>query len=611
MPAGESLGAWAKKRIDVADAIARIRPGRRIFVGSGAAEPEALVQGLCDYGEHLEQNEIVHLLTLGAAPYVAPALAHRFRHAAFFIGANVRQAVQEGRADFIPVFLSEIPALIRSGRMPIDVALIQVSPPDRHGFVSLGVSVDIVRAAVENASFVVAEVNPHMPRTFGESVLSMDLIDAVVPVDHALPELLAPVLDDADREIGKLVATLIPDGATLQLGIGRAPDATLEALSKHRDLGIHTEMFSDGVRKLVESGVITGKRKNTLPGKLVTSFVMGSPALYDWVDENPSIEMRGSDFTNDPFVIAQHERFVSINSALAVDLTGQVAADSIGTKLYSGIGGQVDFVRGASRSRGGRSIIAMRATAEKGARSRISAELEAGSGVVTTRGDVHYVVTEYGIADLWGKSIRQRAMALIDIAHPDVRADLLARAKDRKYVFGDERSPRRATRIDPKVETLKDGEQVVVRSVRASDEGMLTDFFYRLGDQSTYMRFFHPKKYFPHSEMADMVQVDGERNVALLATTEDDALLAVVHYALDEATQLAEVAFVVREDHHRHGIASLLLKRLIELGKARGIRGLCADVLEANHTMMALFEHSGLTIDGSCREGVHHLVMTW
>ncbi|HSB36477.1 MAG TPA: acetyl-CoA hydrolase/transferase C-terminal domain-containing protein [Thermoanaerobaculia bacterium] len=417
------------------EAIRAIPPGRRILIGSGAGEPARLVEAMVDKGTHLFGNEIVHLLTLGPAPYVAPGLQERFRHTAFFIGANVRQAVQEGRADFMPVFLSEIPQVITSGRVAVDVALIQVSPPDRHGFVSLGVSVDIVKAAVDTASLILAEVNPRMPRTHGDSFIHVERIAHLVPVDYALFELPSEPLDDVCRQIGLHAAGLIGDGATLQMGIGRIPDAVLACLGGRRDLGIHTEMLSDGVMRLAEAGVITGKRKTLLPGKMVTSFLMGSQKLYEWVHDNPALEMRPSSFTNDPFQIARNDHMIAINSALAVDLTGQVAADTIGGRFFSGIGGQVDFIRGSSRSRGGRPIIALPSTAKDGKVSRICPALEEGAGVVTSRGDIHYVVTEYGVADLWGKNIRQRAGALIDIAHPDFRTDLCAAARARKYVF--------------------------------------------------------------------------------------------------------------------------------------------------------------------------------
>ncbi len=384
---------------------------------------------------HLLDNEIVHLLTLGPAPYVRPEMAARFRHTAFFIGGNVREAVHAGRADFMPVFLSEIPELISSRRVPIEAVLIQVSPPDRHGYVSLGVSVDIVRTAVDCAPLVLAEVNPNMPRTHGDSFLHVDRIARLVPVEEPLPELSSGPLDEVSQEIGRNVAKLIENGATLQMGIGKIPDAVLAALFDHVDLGVHTEMFSDGVMRLVDAGVITGRKKTFLPGKVVTSFVMGSRALYEWMHDNPVVEMRGSRFTNDPFTIARNDHMVAINAALAVDLTGQVAADTLMGRFFSGIGGQVDFIRGAARSRGGRPIIALPSTAKDGAVSRIQPALGEGAGVVTSRGDVHYVVTEYGVADLWGKPIRERAKALIAIAHPDAKGELLAAAKERRYVF--------------------------------------------------------------------------------------------------------------------------------------------------------------------------------
>lgn len=427
--------SWASKVTSAADAVKAIAPGTRLLIGSGAAEPRRLVEALVSHGTHLFGNEIVHLMTLGPAPYVAPELAGRFRHVAFFIGGNVRRAVQEGRADFMPVFLSEIPELICSGRVPIHAALIQVSPPDRHGHVSLGVSVDIVRAAVDTADVILAEVNPNMPRTLGDSFLDVERITHLIPVDDPLFELTPEPVDEVFRAIGRNVAGLIEDGATLQMGIGKIPDAVLAELTDRHDLGVHTEMMSDGVMRLVEAGVVTGRKKSFLPGKLITSFIMGSRALYDWVDDNPLIEMRGSRFTNDPFQIARNDHMVAINAALGVDLTGQVAADTLMGKFFSGIGGQVDFIRGAARSRGGRPIIALPSTAKDGQVSRIVPALGEGAGVVTSRGDVRYVVTEYGVADLWGKSIRQRVSALIGIAHPEFRQELMAAALARRYVF--------------------------------------------------------------------------------------------------------------------------------------------------------------------------------
>jgi acyl-CoA hydrolase len=381
----------------------------------------------------LRDVEVCQLLTLGEAPYLDPSFEGHIRHNAFFIGANARAAVQQGRADFTPVFLSEIPSLLRDLR-PIDVALVQVSPPDRHGYSSLGVSVDVVRAAVDSARIVVAEVNPRMPRTHGDAFLPFDRITHVVEVDHPIPELHAEPAGECERAIGRNVASLIRDGDTLQTGIGGIPNAVLAALEHHRDLGVHTEMFSDGIVDLVERGVVTNARKSIHCGKLVTSFVMGTKRLYDFVDDNPTIEMHPSDYVNDPFVIARHRGMVAINSALAVDLTGQVCADSIGSKFYSGVGGQVDFIRGAARAPEGRAILALPSTAKDGTVSRIVVELAAGSGVTTTRNDVQFIVTENGIASLHGKTVRERVRALVAVAHPRFRDELFAGARERRWM---------------------------------------------------------------------------------------------------------------------------------------------------------------------------------
>jgi acyl-CoA hydrolase/GNAT superfamily N-acetyltransferase len=555
------------------------------------------VDALVSSGAHLADNEVIHLLTLGPAPYVAPEMTGRFRHCAFFIGSNVRAAVQEGRADFIPVFLSEIPQLIRSGRVGIDVALIQTSPPDAHGFVSLGVSVDVVRAAVDSAQLVLAEVNPRMPRTHGDSFLHVSKIAKLVRTDVPLPELRSDPPGPTEEAIGHHVARLIDDAATLQLGIGSIPDAVLGALSKHRDLGIHTEMLSDGVMHLFERGVVTGARKSLLPGKMVASFVMGSRALYDWAHENPALEMRGSDYTNDPFVIAQNDQMVSVNSALALDLTGQVAADTLLGKFFSGIGGQVDFVRGAARSRGGKSIIALRSTAKGGTVSRIVPALDAGAGIVTSRGDVRYVVTEYGIADLWGKSIRERALALIEVAHPSFRAELLAKAKERRYVFADQPVPvavypwKEETR-----ERLRIGSWIGVRPVRMSDQEELQRMLYALSDESTYRRFLAHKRLHPREEMQELVDLDYERSMGLVAELDGGEIVGLARYDVEPQSGLAEIAFVVCDLWQRKGIGTLLLRRLSEIAKARGIRGFRANVLLTNKPMLLVFQRSGLHV---------------
>ncbi len=414
-------------------AVAGIQSGQRVFIGSGAAEPASLVAALTARAGELRSVNVVHILTLGNAPYVARELADSFRHTAFFIGPNVRRAVQDGRADFIPIFLSEIPALFVQ-RMPLDWALVQVSPPDRHGWCSVGVSADVVVSAVRNARRVVAEVNPRMPRTWGNTIIHASRLDAIVQVDHELPELPSVPPDDVSRAVGRHVAGLIDDGDCLQLGIGAIPNAVLSELRNHMHLGIHTEMLSDGIVELVQSGAIDCTRKNYHPDKAICSFAMGSRRLYDFVNDNPFVEFYGSEFVNDPWVIARNDRMASVNSAIQVDLTGQVNSDSLGSKPYSGIGGQVDFVRGAARSRQGKPIIALPSTAQDATLSRIVPVLMEGAGVVTSRGDVHYVVTEHGVADLYAKSTSQRARALINIAHPKFRDKLEQSAREMKLL---------------------------------------------------------------------------------------------------------------------------------------------------------------------------------
>jgi acyl-CoA hydrolase len=418
------------RTVTAQEAVAVIRSGDRVFVHSVAAAPQQLIAAMTARAEELRVVEVVHLHTEGAAPYAAPELARSFRVNALFVGANVRQAVNEGRADYLPVFLSEVPQLFRAGVLPLDVALIQVSPPDRHGFCSLGVSVDVTRAAVQVARTVIAQVNPRMPRTHGDGILHQDDIDFLVPVDDPIPEEAVHHLTDLEKAIGLHCAELVEDGACLQLGIGAIPQATLIGLRDHRRLGIHTEMLSDGVVDLVERGVITGEAKQVYAGKVVAGFALGSRRLYDFLDDNPQVSMLDIAYINDTAVIRRNHKVTAINSAIEIDLTGQVCADSIGDRLFSGVGGQMDFIRGAALSEGGKPIIALPSTTSKGD-SRIVSYLKPGAGVVSTRAHVHYVVTEHGIADLWGKNLRQRAAALIAIAHPSHRDTLTVEARRR------------------------------------------------------------------------------------------------------------------------------------------------------------------------------------
>jgi 4-hydroxybutyrate CoA-transferase len=423
--------AFRHKLTTTDDALKAVRSGQRVYVGGGCGEPVVLAQGLVRRAPELRDVEIIHVLTAGHAAYAAPELEGSFRVNSLFIAPNVRGAVQAGQADFTPVLLSEIPRLFREGYLPVDVALISVSPPDPRGYCSYGVEVGVTKPAAESARVVIAEINPQMPRVWGNSFIHLSQIDYCVPVDYPLPELPQSVPGPLYTQIGGYIADLIEDGSTLQMGIGAIPDAVLSLLDDKRDLGVHSEMFSDGIIDLVERGVITGARKSFLPGKIVAGFMLGTQRLFQFVYDNPIIEMRPVDFTNDPFNISRNDHMVAVNSALQVDLTGQVCADSIGCKLYSGVGGQADFMRGAARSRGGKPIIALPSTALGGKVSRIVPVLELGAGVTTSRNDVHYVITEYGIAHLYGKSVRRRAEELISIAHPDFRAELRAAARGR------------------------------------------------------------------------------------------------------------------------------------------------------------------------------------
>ncbi len=420
------------------EAVRVIKSGQRLFLTGNVSVPQKLLAALVEYAPEIYDVEICQALTVGSADYVSLEMEGHLRVNSMFISANIRKAVQEGRADFTPVLLSEFPLLFKRGILPLDVAIIHVSTPDEHGFCSLGVEVGLTKSAAEAAKVIIAEVNEQMPRTLGDSFIHVSRLTHIVPVNYPIPEHKMTAEGDSEivEKIAGHVAELIPDGATMQLGIGSIPDAVLKFLFDKKDLGIHTELFSDGVIDLFNAGVITNARKTLHPGKIVAGFILGTKRLYDWVDDNPMIEMHPTEYVNDPFVIAQNDRMVAVNSAIEVDLTGQVCGDSIGPKLYSGVGGQLDFVYGSSRSKGGVPIIALPsvATLRDGTElSKIAAMLKLGAGVITSRNHVRFIVTEWGIADLYGKTIRQRSQALINIAHPQFREELTRQAKELHY----------------------------------------------------------------------------------------------------------------------------------------------------------------------------------
>ncbi len=418
------IDQYRSKLVTADEAVNFVESGMRVYIHPGCAEPEALVEALMVRAPYVKGVEILHLMTMGSSPYCAPEMAESFRHNALFVGGNVRQAVNEGRADYTPIFLSEVEALFETGEMPIDVAFIQVSPPDPHGYCSFGVGVDCTLTAAKHARHVIAQVNAQMPRTYGDSFIHVNEIDAIVELSRPLCGMKEQKGNGIFDQIGARVATLIEDGSVLQCGIGAIPDSILPNLMNRKDLGVHTEMISDNVIPLIEAGVINGRRKNFKPRKVILGFVLGTRKLFDFIDENPVFEFHPSAYTNDPYRIALNERMVAVNSAIEVDLTGQVCAESIGPGFYSGFGGQLDFIRGAARAKYGKPIIALPSTAKTGTISRIVPRLANGAGVLTGRADVHYVVTEYGIAYLHGRTIRQRAEALIEIAHPDFRNSL-------------------------------------------------------------------------------------------------------------------------------------------------------------------------------------------
>jgi len=607
------------KVVPATKALERIRPGDRVFIGSACGEPRALVRAMVEMGGKLADTELIHVLTLGVAPYTDPKYAPNFRANAFFIGNSVRDAVNTARADYTPIFLSQVPELFKSRRVSIDVGLIMVSPPDDHGFCSLGVSVDITKSAAASATILIAQVNDQMPRTLGDCFVHADQIHYMV--EHNEPLLEWPASDPTDQttqQIAEHIARLVPNGSTLQLGIGRIPDAVLGMLTEKNDLGIHTEMFSDGVVKLVRAGVVTGKHKTLHTGKIVGSFAAGTKELFDFVDNNPQIEMHPSEYTNAPLTISRHDNMVAINAALEVDLTGQVCADSLGRQFYSGIGGHADFIRGAALARNGKPIIAMPSTAEtdQGTVSRITPALSEGAGVVTTRGDVHYVVTEHGVAYLHGKTMRERAMSLISIAHPRFRAELLHMAKRRRVVYLDQILPvagPQAPREFTTTATLSDGNEVTLRPIRPDDEPLIKEMFYSFSRQTMYLRFHGSVRAMPHQRLQVFCNVDFDTEVALVCErgpVDHPEIIGIARYFADPSQLEAEMAFAVRDDCQRKGLGTILFNRLVEIARSRGITRFCADVLIENSGMLKIFHRSGMNIETTTDAGAVHVVMT-
>jgi len=601
---------YAQRCQSARGALQEIHSGSRVFLSPGCGEPQHLLEELVALGgvsRRLNDVEIVHMLTIGSAPHAKRRYDRHFRHNSLFVGPGVRSAVSEGLADYTPIFLSEIPALFRSGRMPLDVALIQVTPPDNFGFCSLGVSVEAAKAAAESAELVIAQVNPQMPRTLGDSFIHVEDLDVIVEYEEPILEVLPSEPDDVARAIARHATRLVENGSTIQAGIGKIPNAVLYGLADKKDLGVHTEMFSDGLIDLIESGVVNNSQKTFHPGKVLATFCIGTRRLYGYIDNNPMFEFRPVEYNSSPINIAKNEKMVAINTALQVDVTGQVCADSLGYQIYSGIGGQADFIRGAALAPQGKPIIALPSTAQGGTVSRIVPHLSEGAGVVTTRGDVHYVVTEYGVAYLHGKSLRERATALIQIAHPRFRECLLAEAKANKYLYEDQIIPEGAIYpVEMEHTDHFDDLELFFRPVKASDERLLQEYLYQLSERSVYLRFFQVRKDFPHELAQELVAVDYEENLGIVGTlgsSDTSPVIAAGHWMLDFNENMAEVAFSVADEYQRRGIGSHLLRFLVRVARERGIRGFRASVLWANKAMMSVFRKSGYVLRTEIENG--------
>ncbi len=610
---------YPRKFVSEDKIFSHINKGNRIFIGTGCGKPQYLVNALTKYVESHPKaffdTEVLHVWSLGVSPYMAEKFKRNFRHNFFFISDLTREPVNRGMADYTPIFLSRIPDLMLSGVMPVDIALIQTSFLDNHGYMSLGVSVDIVKAATDKASIVVAQINHNMPRVHGDGFIHIRDVDFIVVHDEPLIKYEAEDNDtEATKQIGKHVSRLIKDGDTIQVGYGNIPNAILSNLDRKRHLGIHTELFSQGIVDLMKKGVIDNSKKSINRGKTIATFCMGGEETYEYLHDNPMIELRTIDYTNNPLIIAQHDNIVAINTALEIDFTGQASAESLGKVFYSGIGGQADFMRGAVMARNGRTILAIQSTAQNGEISRIVPFLKEGAGVTLNRGDVHYVVSEYGIAYLHGRNIRERAMELIAIAHPKFRPWLIKEAKEANIIFKDQAFiPGKRGEYPESLETYKTTEtgfDVFLRPVKISDEPLLKDFFYALSDRSLYRRFISRRKDMPHELLQDFVIIDYTKDMVILAVAREEnreKVLGIGQYGIDEITHTAEVAVVVRDDCQNRGIATELLSYLIYLAKKQGLHGFTADVLVENKIMLHVFEKSDFDIQRRISAGVYEL----
>lgn len=613
---------YPEKFAPLSDIYSKIKAGDRIFISTGCGEPQYLVRSLVDYVEShpkaFYDTEILQVWTLGVTPYYDETYKNIFRQNSFFISHNSRLAVNLGLADYTPIFLSEVPAMFRNRQVPIDVALIQVSLPDRHGFLSLGISLDITRAAAESAKLVIAQINKNMPRVHGDTFIHAANIDHFVPFDEPLLEFTPPALNEENlKKIGRYTAQIVEDGDTIQIGYGSVPNGILASFGDKRDLGVHSEMLGDGLIELIKKGVVTNRLKSRNRGVSTATFCMGSRQTYSYLNDNPAIELKEMDYTNDPLVIAAHERMTAINSALEIDLSGQATAESLGSFFYSGIGGQANFMRGAVLAKGGKNILALQSTTRDGAASRIVPGLKEGAGVTLTRGDIHYVVTEYGIAHLHGKNIRERAMSLIAIAHPKFRPWLIKEAKERRLIYEDQLFvPGERGQYPEHLEahrTTGRNVSLFMRPVKISDEPLIKEFYYALSDKSFYNRFMTIRRQMSHEELQKhFTVIDYSRKMAILAVKkylDQEVIAGIAEYYIGEDSLSAEVSIVVRDDFQGKGIGFELLQYLVIVAKGEGLHTFTANVLPENLAVIKLIDKLGLRYDRKYESGLIHIVI--
>lgn len=611
------LARWrarlGNKLCTAVEAVQLVKSGHRVFVGTACATPATLTAALEACPSPPDDIELFHFLTTNMLPLVDGVPVSRYRHRCFFVGTEMRELVNAGRAEYVPLSLMHLSALMANGRMPADIAFIQVSPPDEFGYVSLGVSVDVVAAAVRHAKLVVAEVNPRMPRTVGDCYLHLDQIYRLVPVNHEVAEFTHRPLDEIAHQIARYVAEIIEDGATLQVGLGSIPNQALKYLTSRRDLGIHSDVITDSVLDLVEAGVVTGARKTLHPHRIVASYCIGSRRLYDLVDRNPLFEFLPIEQVADPSIIRRNAKMVSLTQVFSIDLTGQVCTDQFGGHFYGGISTQPEFLRGASLAPNGKPIVCVRSTTDDESESCIRSLLPAGEGVTIARSDIHYVVTEYGIAYLFGKSMRERAIALIEIAHPKFRAGLLEEAKRLGYARPEQQLRTQQPYLvgEERIVTLRGKQQVFIRPARASDVMGMKDLFYHMSRQDIYTRFFRWVNALSFEEAQRLCNVNFDTEVAFVAVTggrEDEHIVGSCCYFLNPTSNLAEVGYMIVPEWQATGLGRALQKRMMEFAKKKGVRGFVAEILAENSKMIALAkgacEHVQVHKDGGTVEVV-------